>query len=110
MEQQKRYAVIARVRKQVASFINNPKIINQKFNLIVDLENHPQKNEIQIDWFYDEETNTFSAEGEVVYPEFKEPEQTQLDRIEAAVAKSNDDIAAEAVDEYTLELIERGVL
>ena len=90
----KRYAVIARVRKQVASFVDNPKIINQKFNLIVDLENHPQKDEIQIDWFYDEETNAFSPEGEVIYPEFKEPEPTQLDRIEAAVNASNAEIAA----------------
>lgn len=46
------------------------------------------------------------TEGE----EPQEPEPTQLDRIEAMVAKDNETIAQEAVDAYTMELIEEGVL
>ena len=40
----------------------------------------------------------------------KEPEPTQMDRIEMAVLKKNDDIAAAAIDEYTLQLMEGGIL
>ena len=39
-----------------------------------------------------------------------EPEPTQLDRIESLVAKSQEQIAQEARDAYTLELIEGGVI
>lgn len=39
-----------------------------------------------------------------------EPEPTQLDRIESLVAKSQEEIAQEARDAYTLELIEGGVI
>ena len=39
-----------------------------------------------------------------------EPEPTQLDRIEEAINKSNEQVAQEAIDAYTLELIEGGVL
>lgn len=35
---------------------------------------------------------------------------TQLDRIESLVSKSNEEIAQEARDAYTLELIEGGVI
>lgn len=37
-------------------------------------------------------------------------EPTQLDRIEAAVTKSQEEIANNAIDTYTMELIEGGVL
>jgi len=47
-------------------------------------------------------------EGEMPAP--SDPQPTQLDRIEAAVAKSNEEIAQEARDAYTLELIEGGVI
>lgn len=39
-----------------------------------------------------------------------EPIPTQLDRIESLVAKSQEEIAQEARDNYTLELIEGGVI
>lgn len=39
-----------------------------------------------------------------------EKEKTQLDRIEEAVLAKNADIAAAAVDEYTLQLMEGGIL
>lgn len=48
------------------------------------------------------------SEVEPVEPEAPEP--TQLDRIEAMVAKSQEEIAQEARDAYTLELIEGGVI
>ncbi len=38
------------------------------------------------------------------------PQPTQLDRIEEALSIKNEDIANNAVDAYTLELIEKGVL
>ena len=37
-------------------------------------------------------------------------EKTQLDRIEEAISIKNSDIAAAAIDEYTLQLMEGGVL
>lgn len=49
----------------------------------------------------------------VEYKKLIEPEQeerTQLDRIEEAVLAKNADIAAAAVDEYTLQLMEGGIL
>lgn len=42
--------------------------------------------------------------------DFPQKEPTQLDRIEAAVVASNEQIAQEARDAYTLELIEGGVI
>lgn len=45
-----------------------------------------------------------------VTPEPVAPEPTQLDRIESMVAKSQEEIAQEARDAYTLELIEGGVI
>lgn len=38
------------------------------------------------------------------------PAPTQLDRIESMVAKSQEEIAQEARDAYTLELIEGGII
>ena len=38
------------------------------------------------------------------------PEPTQLDRIEAAVTARNEEIAQAAIDNYTLELMEGGIL
>lgn len=47
---------------------------------------------------------------EVVPVEPIEPVPTQLDRIESMVAKSQEEIAQEAIDAYTLELIEGGII
>lgn len=38
------------------------------------------------------------------------PEPTQLDRIEAAVTAKNEEIVQAAIDNYTLELMEGGIL
>ena len=38
------------------------------------------------------------------------PEPTQLDRIEAAINQKNNDIAMAAIDAYTMELLEGGLL
>lgn len=86
----KRYAVIAKKRMQISGFVNNPDAVNAQSNILVDMETHLQKDEVEKGWFYDEESNSFSAEGEVIYPEpvYREPEDTDLtqtDRIEAAV-------------------------
>lgn len=57
-----KYAVISIVRKQVADFTDRPQMFNQQYNWLVDLDNHPQKDEVDIDWFYNQDTNTFSQE------------------------------------------------
>lgn len=46
----------------------------------------------------------------VVYEPILEPEPSQLDIIEKEVKKKNMDIAKEAIDNYTLELVKEGVL
>lgn len=46
----------------------------------------------------------FTDEEKAMY--YPEPEPSQLDRIEAAVNKSHNDI----IDEYTMQLIEEGVI
>ena len=58
---------------------------NTSNNILVDLQSHPQKDEVQIDWFYDIETNTFSETIEVTYDE-PVSEPTQLDRIESMLS------------------------
>lgn len=65
---------------------------------------------VKLGMMYDPETGEFS---EYIPPE-PEPqpaqEQTQLDRIEAAVTAKNEEIAQTAIDNYTLELMEGGLL
>lgn len=70
-----RYAVISQVRLQVGAFTDNFAAINPAFNYIVDLEQHPQADEVDIDWFYDPVSGAFSLEGAIPYPEM---EQEQL--------------------------------
>lgn len=54
--------------------------------------------------------NMETKEWEEYTPEPEEKIPTQLDRIEEAVQKSHDEIANEAIDAYTLELSEEGLL
>ena len=84
MEKQ-RYAVIPIVRLQIDSYTNNAMAVNPMFNHIVDLKDHPQADEIDIGWFYDPTTGTFSAEGEVQYPD-PEPMPAQPLTFDQAVA------------------------
>lgn len=46
----------------------------------------------------------------VEYEQISEPEPTQLDIIEQEVKKKNADIATAAIDAYTLELVQEGIL
>lgn len=46
----------------------------------------------------------------IEYEEVQKPEPTQLDRIEEKLSKTQKEIAESAVDAYTLELLESGVL
>ena len=50
------------------------------------------------------------AEIEADRAKMPKPEPTQLDRIEAAVTARNEEIAQAAIDNYTLELMEGGIL
>lgn len=55
-------------------------------------------------------TEVIRGTVEVIVSDPSEPQPTQLDRIESMVAKSQEEIAQEAIDNYTLELIEGGVI
>ena len=105
-----RYAVVSKVRMQVGLFTNYPDSVTTEFNILVDLQNHPQKDEVQEDWFYNEEDNTFSPEGEIHYPEPVVPQPTQLDRMEAALQKNYAQAQQDGADAITQELLERGIL
>ena len=50
------------------------------------------------------------AEIEADRASLPKPEPTQLDRIEVAVTARNEEIAQAAIDNYTLELMEGGIL
>lgn len=76
MSEKGRYAVVVVVRKQVDGFIDYPDSVATNINKVVDLKDHPQKEEVQIDWFYDEKTNTFCEDGEISYPEPEYTEET----------------------------------
>lgn len=103
----KRYAVIAKVRLQVSGYVKNPEIVNRENNLVVDLENHPQKEEVDIDWFYNEETNTFSKEGAVIYPEPEPMPELEPDEQETALAEMQEMLAEVLLStEYTACLLE----
>lgn len=81
-----RYAVISQVRLQVGAFTDNFAAINPAFNYIVDLEQHPQAAEVELDWFYDPVSGTFSAKGEIPYPEvtLEQPAPTTDELYQAA--------------------------
>lgn len=70
-----RFAGISKTRLQVSSFSDTRNAYNSEFNYVVDLLGHPQAVEVDTDWFYDPETNMFSPEGEIRYPE---PEPTPV--------------------------------
>lgn len=95
-----KYAIVAKVRKQVVDIVEDLTPINQEFHLVVDLTNHPQKDDVNIDWFYDAETNEFSAEGEVYYPEPEpEPEPTEAEIAQAEILLMQTEIIANQNDQ-----------
>lgn len=70
----------------------------------------PCDDTVTLGMVYDPETGEFS---EYIPPEPEPepiPEPTQLDRIEAAVTANNEQIAKDAIDAYTLELLEGGLI
>lgn len=70
----------------------------------------PCDDTVTIGMEYDPETGEFSK---YIPPEPEPepvPEPTQLDRIEAAVTANNEQIAKAAIDAYTLELLEGGLI
>lgn len=70
-----RYALVSKCRMQIGAFVENFKEGSPEFDYIVDLNSHPQADEVDIDWFYDAVTGKFSEEGEIYYPE---PEPTPV--------------------------------
>ena len=63
------------------------------------------------DWMYNSATGEVFDPRTLSVPDLELPsEPTQMDRIESMIAKSQEEIAQEARDAYTLELIEGGVI
>lgn len=102
--------MVAKVRMQVNGFTEYPESVNEQYVILVDMQSHPQKDEVQEDWFYNSDTNTFSEIGEVHYPEPAAPQPTQLDRMEAALQKNYAQAQQDGADAITQELLERGIL
>ena len=65
---------------------------------------------VELGMTYDAETGTFSEYIPSEPEPTPEPQPTQLDRIEVAAAARNEEIAQTAIDNYTLELMEGGLL
>ncbi len=67
----------------------------------------PCGDDVVLGWVYEPDTGEFHE----YIPEAKpEPEPTQLDRIEAAVNKTQGELVNEAIDTYTMALMEEGIL
>ena len=63
--------------------------------------------DVVLGWVYEPDTGEFHE----YIPEAKlDPEPTQLDRIEAAISKTQGEIVNEAIDTYTMALMEEGIL
>ena len=82
-----RYAAISQVRLQIGTFTDNLDAINPAFNYIVDLQDHPQAQDVQEDWYYDPVTGLFSETGDIPYP-IAQPTPappTEAERTQAAI-------------------------
>lgn len=103
------YAKVIRVRMQVGGFTKNPKAVNTQNNILVDLTDHPQKDEVQKDWFYNEATNTFSPDGEVFFPEAEEPERVvtnaELEAQNAELQVQNETLMLALAEQYEKQLV-----
>lgn len=63
--------------------------------------------DVVLGWVYEPDTGEFHE----YIPEAKPiPEPTQLDRIEAAISKTQGELVNEAIDTYTMALMEEGIL
>ena len=98
------YALIDTVNNSVIRVFQH-----KRDDLHIAYENHVQIESLDHSYYgriYDRENKCWTDEW------FTQPkaEPTQLDRIESMVAKSQEQIAQEARDAYTLELIEGGVI
>ena len=72
----------------------------------------PDPNLIQIDEDFDPNNKRWNGESWESYtpPELPEPEPTQLDRMEAQLMKSQDEIRQEGADSVMEELVKRGLI
>ena len=66
--------------------------VNPMFNHIVDLQDHPQADEVDIEWFYDPTTGVFSPEGEIPYPEPESTVKQQLTLEQAAILETENNV------------------
>ena len=87
-----RYVLISKCRLQVGAFVDRESAGTPEFDYIVDLQDHPQKDEVQIDWFYDPAKDTFSSEGEIPYPEPESTVEQQLTLEQAAILETANNV------------------
>ncbi len=78
--------------------INHPAVI------VIDITDRADKNNIKVAMTYDPVTDVFAYEKTEIVE--LPTEATQLDRIEAAIVKSKEEV----IDEYTLQLVQEGVI
>lgn len=86
-----RYALVSKCRMQVGAFVDNFKAGSPEFDYIVDLQGHPQKDEVQEDWFYDPVTGMFTEEGEIHYPEPTPVQPLTFEQMQAFETANNID-------------------
>ena len=89
-----RYAQVAKTTLQVAALVNNYNAINPEYSYIVDLKGHLQADEVQEDWFYNPETNMFTPDGEISYPEPIQEPPTSAELYQAATLLNQAEIIA----------------
>ena len=79
-----KYAIVVKTRMQVNGFTDYPEAVNKELAYLIDLQEHPQKDEVQEEWFYDPATEKFSPEGEISYPEIIQEPPTAEELYRAA--------------------------
>lgn len=58
------------------------------------------------------DTKMYLIDGEIIYKfvPMEIPKPTQLDRIEEAISRTQEEIKQEAIDNYTIQLMEEGLI
>jgi hypothetical protein len=93
-----RYVLVLPETMQIDRFES---VDNGITNFIVDLIEHPQKEEVQIGWYYNPDTNTFSEEDYRPKPIELLPELSANDEIQMELY--TDSVYATCITEMTLE-------
>lgn len=88
----RRYALVSKCRLQVGAFVDRESAGTPEFDYIVSLQDHPQADEVDIEWFYNPTTGVFSQEGEIPYPELESTVEQQLTLEQAAILETANNV------------------